>query len=170
MEEGLIRFLPLVLLMAFLAVCAVLIWRGQYKAGAYIVQVAFAAFLSGALGMALYVMSVVMVTTWLFAGSSTFLMIDAVVTQSIGATLGFIIVKKYGTATGRLNLLEILASLALAIAGSTVGFLLFKDATFAADFVTNANSVAGAFFGAVIMANSPLIVIGMVRVLQNHEP
>ena len=87
-----------------------------------------------------------MVTTWILAGSSGFLMVNAVVMQAIGATIGFAIVKRYGTSQNQVSLKEAAISLVLGIIGAYAGFNLFKDATFAADFVTNANSVAGAYF------------------------
>lgn len=170
MEVGLIRYLPLGLLLGFLALCGVLIWRGHYKIGAYIVQVAFAAFLSAAAAMALYVMSVVMLTTWLFPGSTEFLMLNTILMHSIGATIGFSIVKRYGTSTGVLKPVEVMSSFVLGFVAAWIGFVLFKDATFGADFVDNASSVSGSYLGAVSMGNAQLIVLGLVRVLQNHEP
>ena len=164
------EYLPLTTLIVFIVFVAFVIWRGNYKIGAYIVQVAAAFFLSSVAGFALYVLSTVMITTWLFTGNSTFLMINAVAMQSIGASIGFAIVKRFGTSVNRVNAKEVATSLILAIIGSYVGFNLFKDATFAADFVTNANSVSGAYFGAVLMGNSPLIVLGLIRVLRNQEP
>ena len=97
-------------------------------------------------------------------------MFNAVVSQAIGATIGFAIIKRFGTSENLVNLKEVAISLILGIIGGYIGFNLFKDATFAADFVTNANSVAGAYFGAVIMGNSILIVGGLVNVLRNREP
>ena len=170
METGYIRYLPLFLLIGFLALCGVLVWRGNYKIGAYIVQVAFALFLSTAGAMGLYVLSVVMLTTWLFAGSADFLMLSTLLMHSIGATIGFSIVKRYVTANGVLKPVEVLSSLALGFIGAWIGFVLFKDATYAADFVDNASAVTGSYFGAVLMGNAQLIVVGLVRVLQNHEP
>ena len=170
METGYIRYLPLFLLIGFLALCGVLVWRGHYKIGAYIVQVAFALFLSTAAAMGLYVMSVIMLTTWLFPGSGEFLMFNTLLMHSIGATIGFAIVKRYVTATGVLKPVEVLSSLVLGFIGAWVGFVLFKDATFGADFVDNASAVTGSYFGAVILGNAQIIVIGLVRVLQNHEP
>ncbi len=170
MELGLIRYLPLALLIVFAAFCAYLVWRGNYKLGAWVVQVVAALFLSSVGGMGLYVMSVVMVTTWIFPGNLTFLMFNTIVTQAVGATLGFALVKRFGTSTGQLKLTELAASLVLAIIGAWVGFELFRDVRFAADFVDNASSVSGAYFGAVVLANSPLMVVGFIRVLQNHEP
>ncbi len=170
MNIDFISYLPLALMLAFFAFCGFLIWRGEYKIGAYIVQVSAAAFLSSIGGMGLYVISVVMVTTWLFAGYTLTLAIGTVLTQAIGATAGFALVKRFGTYENRVTLNEVLISLVLAIIGAAVGFVLLKDATFGADFVTNASSVAGAYFGAVLMANIPLIVMGLIRVLRNHEP
>ena len=163
-------YIPLAALIIFCVFIGFIIWRGNYKIGAYIVQVVAALFLSSAAGFGLYVMSTVMVTTWLFAGSSLFLMINAVVMQAIGGTIGFGTVKRFGTYTNEVNAKELAISFVLGNVGGFVGFNLFKDATFAADFVTNANSVSGAYFGAVLMANSPLIAGGLVRVLRNHEP
>ena len=163
-------YIPLTALIIFGVFIGFIIWRGDYKIGAYIVQVAAALFLSSVAGFGLYVLSSVMVTTWLFAGSSEFLMINAVVMQAIGATIGFAIVKRFGTSQNQVNLKEMAISLILGIIGGYIGFNLFKDATFAADFVTNANSVAGAYFGAVIFGNALLIVSGLVNVLRNREP
>ena len=170
METGYIRYLPLFLLIGFLALCGILVWRGHYKIGAYIVQVAFALFLSTAAAMGLYVLSVVMLTTWLFPGNADFLMFNTLLMHSIGVAFGFSIVKRYVTAAGVLKPVEVLSSLALGFIGALIGFVLFKDATFGADFVDNASAVSGSYFGAVIMGNAQLIVIGLVRVLQNHEP
>ncbi len=163
-------YFPFALLLLFLALCGFLIWRGAYKAGAYIVQVSAAAFLSSVGGFGLYVMSVIMVTTWLLPGNLTVLAIDTIVTQSIGATIGYAIVKRFGTAANEVSIGEIAISLALALTGSTIGFIFLKDAKFGADFVDNAAGVSGAYFGAVIMGNSPLIVLGFVNVLRNQEP
>ncbi len=170
MQTHFSEYIPLALLIAFAAFLAYLIWRGNYKIGAYIVQLAAAFFLSSVGGFGLYILSSVMVTTWVLTGSTTFLMLNAVVMQAIGATLGFVIVKRYGTSVNQVKPFEIALSLVLGVVGAYVGFVLFKDATFAADFVTNANSVAGAYFGAVLMGNSPLIVGGLARVLRNQEP
>ena len=74
------EYMPLGLLILVSAFLGYLIWRGNYKIGAYIVQVGAALFLSSVAGFTFYVMSTVMVTTWLFTGSSTFLMVNAVVT------------------------------------------------------------------------------------------
>ena len=164
------EYMPLGLLILVSAFLGYLIWRGNYKIGAYIVQVGAALFLSSVAGFTFYVMSTVMVTTWLFTGSSTFLMVNAVVMQAIGATVGFAIVKRFGTAANQVNAREVAISLVLGVIGGWIGFLLFKDAKFAADFVDNANSVAGAYFGAVLMGNMPLIVGGLVSVLRNQEP
>ena len=164
------EYFPLAALIIFATFVAYIIWRGNYKIGAYLVQVAAALFLSSVAGFTLYVFSSVMVATWLFAGSSGFLMMNAVVMQAIGATIGFAIVKRFGTSENQVSLKEATASLALGIIGGYIGFNLFKDATFAADFVTNANSVAGAYFGALLMGNSPLIVGGIINVLRNQEP
>ena len=164
------EYLPLAALILFAAFLGVLFWRGNYKIGAYIVQIGATLFLSSVGGFVLYVMSAVMVTTWIFAGNSTFLMINTVVSMALGTTAGFAIVKRFGTAANQVKATEIVLSLVLGTIGAWIGFLLFKDATFAADFVTNANSVAGAYFGAVLMGNSPLIVRGLVNVLRNHEP
>ncbi len=164
------EYFPLAALILFAAFIAYIIWRGNYKIGAYIVQVAAALFLSSIAGFTLYILSSVMVTTWLLAGSSGFLMINAVVMQATGAMIGFAIVKRYGTSQNQVTLKEMAISLVLGIIGAYTGFNLFKDATFAADFVTNANSVAGAYFGAVLMGNSLLIVGGLVNVLRNQEP
>ena len=163
-------YLPLAALIIFGVFIGFIVWRGNYKIGAYIVQVAAALFLSSAAGFGLYVLSSVMVTTWLFAGSSSFLMINAVLMQAIGGTTGFAIVKRFGTHVNEITAKELAISFVLGIVGGYIGFNLFKNATFAADFVTNANAVSGAYFGAVLMANSPLIVGGLVRVLRNHEP
>ena len=163
-------YFPLVALILFAAFIGYIIWRGNYKIGAFVVQVAAALFLSSVVGFTLYVLSTVMVTTWLLAGSSGFLMVNAVVMQATGATIGFAIVKRYGTSENQVNLKEMGLSFVLGVIGGFIGFNLFKDATFAADFVTNANSVAGAYFGAVLMGNSPLIVGGLVNVLRNQEP
>lgn len=163
-------YIPLVALIIFGLFISFIIWRGDYKIGAYIVQVAAALFLSSVAGFSLYVLSSVMVTTWLFTGSSGFLMINAVVMQATGATIGFAVVKRFGTSQNQVNLKEMAISLILGIIGGYVGFNLFKDATFAADFVTNANSVAGAYFGAVIFGNALLIVGGLINVLRNREP
>ena len=164
------EYFPLAALILFISFVAYIVWRGNYKIGAYIVQVAAALFLSSVTGFTLYVLSSVMVTTWLFAGNSGFLMINAVVMQATGAMIGFAIVKRYGTSQNQVSLKEMGISLILGIIGGYMGFNLFKDATFAADFVTNANSVAGAYFGAVLMGNSLLIVGGLVNVLRNQEP
>ena len=163
-------YIPFTLLAIFLVFCGFLIWRGEYKAGAYIVQLSAALFLSSVGGFGLYVMSVIMVTTWLLPGNTTVLAADTIITQSIGATLGFAIVKRFGTAANQVSMKEIAVSLVLAIVGASVGFTLFRDATFGADFVDNASGVSGAYFGAVLMANSPLIVLGFVNVLRNREP
>lgn len=164
------EYFPLVALVLFTTFIAYIIWRGNYKIGAYVVQVAAAFFLSSVSGFTLYVLSSVMVATWLFAGDSGFLMINAVVMQAMGSTIGFAIVKRYGTSQNQVSLKEMALSLVLGIIGAYIGFQLFKDATFAADFVTNANSVAGAYFGAVLMGNSLLIVGGLLNVLRNQEP
>ena len=164
------EYMPLGLLILVSAFLGYLIWRGNYKIGAYIVQVGAALFLSSVAGFALYVMSAVMVTTWIFTGSSTFLMVNSLATMALGTTAGFAIVKRYGTASNQVKPLEIVISLVLGVIGAWVGFVLFKDADFAADFVTNANSVAGAYFGALLMGNSPLIVGGLISVLRNQEP
>ena len=163
-------YIPLAALIVFGVFIGFIIWRGNYKIGAYIVQVAAALFLSSVAGFGLYVLSSVMVTTWLFAGSTSFLMINAVLMQAIGGTTGFAIVKRFGTHENQVTPKELAVSFVLAIVGGYVGFILFKDATFAADFVTNASAVSGAYFGAVLMGNSPLIVGGLVRVLRNYEP
>ncbi len=170
MQTHLSEYLPLAALILFLGFLAVLFWRGNYKIGAYIVQISAALFLSSAFGFGLYALSVVMVTTLIFRGSQEFLMFNAVVSQAIGATIGFAIIKRFGTSENLVSLKEVAISLILGIIGGYIGFNLFKDATFAADFVTNANSVAGAYFGAVIMGNSILIVGGLVNVLRNREP
>ena len=164
------EYFPLAALILFALFVAYIVWRGNYKIGAYIVQVAAALFLSSVAGFTLYILSSVMVTTWLFAGNSGFLMINAVVMQATGATIGFAIVKRYGTSENQVSLKEMGISLILGIIGAFIGFNLFKDATFAADFVTNANSVAGAYFGAVIFGNGLLIGGGLVNVLRNREP
>ena len=170
MQTNISEYIPLTAFILFAAFLAYIIWRGNYKIGAYIVQVAAALFLSSVAGFTLYILSSVMVTTWLFAGNSTFLMVNAVVMQAVGATIGFAIVKRFGTSQNQVNLKETAISLVLGIIGGYIGFNLFKDATFAADFVTNANSVAGAYFGALLMGNSPLIVSGFINVLRNQEP
>ena len=170
MQTHFSEYIPLAALVLFIGLLAFLIWRGNYKIGAYIVQVAAALFLSSAFGFGLYVLSAVMITTWIFRGSQEFLMINAVVVQAFGATIGFGIIKRYGTAENRVNLKELATSFILGTIGAYLGFQLFKDATFAADFVTNANSVAGAFFGAIIFSNALLIVGGLVNVLRNREP
>ena len=164
------EYFPLAALILFASFVTYIVWRGNYKIGAYIVQVAAALFLSSVAGFTLFILSSVMVTTWLFAGNSGFLMINAVVMQATGATIGFAIVKRYGTSENQVSLKEMGISLILGIIGAFIGFNLFKDATFAADFVTNANSVAGAYFGAVIFGNGLLIVGGLVNVLRNREP
>ena len=164
------EYFPLAALIFFGAFVAYIIWRGNYKIGAYLVQVAATFFLSSVAGFTLYVLSTVMVTTWLFAGSSGFLMVNAVVMQATGAMIGFGIVKRFGTSQNQVTLKEMATSLVLGIIGGYIGFNLFKDATFAADFVTNANSVAGAYFGAVIFGNALLIGGGLVNVLRNREP
>ncbi len=163
-------YIPLAALIIVGVFLGFIVWRGNYKLGAYVVQVVAAFFLSSVAGFSLYILSSVMVTTWLFAGSSSFLMINAVLMQAIGGTVGFAIVKRFGTHENLVTPKELAIAFVLGIIGGYVGFILFKDATFAADFVTNANAVSGAYFGAVLMANSPLIVGGLVRVLQNHEP
>jgi uncharacterized membrane protein YeaQ/YmgE (transglycosylase-associated protein family) len=170
MDFGLIHYLPLALLIAFVTFCGFLAWRGHYKIGAYLVQVVFAAFLSTGAAMGLYVLSSIMLTSWLFAGNSGFLVLNTLLMYSIGAAIGFSIVKRYGTAADQLKTTEVLTSFALGFIGAYIGLLLFKDATFGADFVDHASGVAGAYFGAVLMGNSQLIVIGLIRVLQNHEP
>ena len=170
MQTHFSEYIPLAALILFIGFLAVLIWRGNYKIGAYIVQVAAALFLSSAFGFGLYILSAVMITTWVFRGSEEFLMINAVVVQALGATIGFGIVKRYGTAENQVHLKELAISLVLGIIGAYIGFQLFRDTTFAADFVTNANTVAGAFFGAVIFGNALLIVGGLVNVLRNREP
>ena len=170
MQTHFSEYIPLAALILFVGFLAFLIWRGNYKIGAYIVQLAAALFLSSAFGFGLYVMSAVMITTWLFKGSQDFLMINSVVVQAFGSTIGFGIVKRYGTAENQVHLRELALSFVMGVIGAYVGFHLFKDATFAADFVTNANSVAGAFFGAVIFGNALLIVGGLVNVLRNREP
>ena len=170
MQTHFSEYIPLAALIVFVGALATLVWRGNYKVGAYVVQVAVALFLSSAFGFALYAMSVVMVTTVIFRGSEEFLMFNAVASQAIGATIGFAIIKRYGTSENQLHLKEVGISLVLGIIGGLIGFNLFKDATFAADFVTNANSVAGAYFGAVLMGNGLLIVGGFINVLQNREP
>ena len=170
MQTHFSEYIPLAAFILFAAFLGYVIWRGNYKIGAYIVQIAAALFLSSVVGFTLYILSSVMVTTWLLAGSSTFLMINAVVMQAVGATTGFAIVKRFGTSANEVNRKEVAISLVLGIFGGLIGFNLFKDATFAADFVTNANSVAGAYFGALVMGNSPLIVSGIINVLRNQEP
>lgn len=170
MQTQFSEYLPLAALLLFIALIGVLLWRGNYKAGAYIVQVSAALFLSSAFGFALYAMSVVMVTTLIFRGSQDFLTINAVTSQAIGATIGFAIIKRFGTSENHVNIRDIAISFGLGLVGGYIGFNLFKDATFAADFVTNANSVAGAYFGAVIFGNSLIIVGGLVNVLRNREP
>ena len=170
MQTHFSEYIPLAGFLVAAAFLAYLVWRGNYKVGAYIVQVAAALFLSSVASFTLYILSSVMVTTWILAGSSGFLMVNAVVMQAIGATIGFAIVKRYGTSQNQVSLKEAAISLVLGIIGAYAGFNLFKDATFAADFVTNANSVAGAYFGAVLMGSSPLIVGGLVNVLRNQEP
>ena len=167
MQTHFSEYIPLALLIAFAAFSPTdLAW--QLQIGAYIRSLAASIF-PLALVIRPFIL-VVMVTTWVLTGSTTFLMLNAVVMQSIGATLGFVIVKRYGTSVNQVKPFEIALSLVLGVIGAYVGFVLFKDATFAADFVTNANSVAGAYFGAVLMGNSPLIVGGLARVLRNQEP
>ena len=170
MQTHFSEYIPLAAFILFAAFLGYVIWRGNYKIGAYIVQIAAALFLSSVVGFTLYILSSVMVTTWLLAGNSTFLMVNAVVMQAVGATTGFAIVKRFGTSANEVNRKELAISLVFGIFGGFIGFNLFKDATFAADFVTNANSVAGAYFGALVMGNSPLIVSGIINLLRNQEP
>ena len=170
MQINLVEYIPLAALILFAAFIAVLLWRGNYKIGAYIVQVFAAIFLSSAFGFGLYAMTAVMVTTVIFRGSQDFLMFNAVASQAIGATVGFSIIKRFGTSENALHLKEVAISVVLGLIGGYIGFNLFKDATFGADFVTNANTVAGAYFGAVVFGNSLLIFGGLWNVLRNREP
>ena len=103
MQTHFSEYIPLAAFILFAAFLGYVIWRGNYKIGAYIVQIAAALFLSSVVGFTLYILSSVMVTTWLLAGSSTFLMINAVVMQAVGATTGFAIVKRFGTSANEVN-------------------------------------------------------------------
>ncbi len=170
MRTELSEYFPLALLIGFCAFVAFVLWRGEYKIGAYVVQVVSALFVSSVAGFTLFVLSAVMFTTWFFADNTFVVIVVNIVMFAVGSTCGFAVIKRYGTSENIVSSVELIASLALGTFGGAIGFLLLKDATFGADFVDHASGSAGAYFGALLLGNSPLIVGGLIRVLQNNEP
>lgn len=163
-------YLPLIVLMVAIAGIAYVIWRGHYGIGAYIVQLVFAAFVSSLGAYLFYVITIVMVVPAVLPGSVTGTQIAVVISMAIGSTIGFVVVKRYGTSEETVTLPAAGGALAISIAGGTIGYVTFRDVGFGADFWQNASSVGGTYLGALIGANLLLIVGGATRVLRRQEP
>lgn len=163
-------YLPLIVLMIAIAGIAYVIWRGHYGIGAYIVQLVFAAFVSSLGAYLFYVITIVMIVPALLPGSVMATQIAVVISMAMGATIGFIVVKRYGTSEEIITVAEAGAGLLMAIAGGTAGYVTFRDVGFGADFWQNASSVGGTYLGALIGANLLLIIGGARRVIRRQEP
>ena len=170
MNEALINYLPLLLLIIFLAGCAYLIWRSEYNIGALLIQLVTAAFLSTLAAYGLWIIGVIMVVSALLPESEFAWRVNLILCMSVGSTTGYSMVKRFGTSSEDLRLFDVGLSLILAAIGAIIGFILFFDVQFGADFVPNASDVSGAYFGAVLGGNLPLIVVGVKRVFGNMEP
>ena len=163
-------YLPLIVLMVAVAGIAYVIWRGHYGIGAYIVQLVFAAFVSSLGAYLFYVITIVMVVPAILPGSVTGTQIAVVISMAIGSTIGFVVVKRYGTSEENITVAEAGVGLLMGIAGGALGYITFRDVGFGADFWQNASSVGGTYLGSMIGANLLLIVGGARRVLRRQEP
>lgn len=170
MNDALINYLPLLLLIISLSVCAYLIWRSEYNIGALLIQLGTAAFLSTLAAYGLWIIGVIMVVSALLPESEFAWRVNLILCMSVGSTAGYSMVKRFGTSSEDLSLFDIGLSFILAVVGAVIGFILFFDVQFGADFVPNASDVSGAYFGAVVGGNLPLIVVGIKRVSGNMEP
>lgn len=170
MFDAVIPYIPLFLLTAFLALCGVLIWRSGYNLGALIIQLGTAAFLSSLVGFTLWVIGIVMIINSFFPEIIFAWRVNLILGMSIGSTTGYAMVKRHGTASESVSISEIAISFSLAAVGAIIGFILFLDVQFGADFVPNASDASGAYFGALIGGNLPLAVVGIKRVYRNLEP
>ena len=65
-------YIPLAALIIVGGFLGFIVWRGNYKLGAYVVQVVAAFFLSSVAGFSLYILSSVMVTTCYSPGAAPF--------------------------------------------------------------------------------------------------
>ncbi len=169
-NEGFISYLPLLLLIVALGALTYLLWRSQFNIGALIVQLSTAAFLSTLAGFGLWVLGVIMVVSALFPENEFAWRANLVIGMSAGSTFGYAMVKRFGTSEEMLSPVDIALSFGLAAVGAIIGFILFIDVQFGADFVPNASDVAGSYFGALLGGNLPLIVVGAIRVYRNMEP
>lgn len=163
-------YLPLIVLMVAIAGIAYVIWRGHYGVGAYIVQLVFAAFVSSLGAYLFYVITIVMFVPAVLPGSVTGTQIAVVISMAIGSTIGFVVVKRYGTSEETVTVREVAGALAISIVGGTIGYITFRDVGFGADFWQNASSVGGTYLGALIGANLLLVIGGAKRVLRRQEP
>ena len=163
-------YLPLIVLMVAIAGIAYVIWRGHYGIGAYIVQLVFAAFVSSLGAYLFYVITIVMVVPAVIPGSVTGTQIAVVISMAIGSTVGFVVVKRYGTSEENITVAEAGAGLLMGVAGGALGYITFRDVGFGADFWQNASSVGGTYLGSLIGANLLLVVDGARRVLRRQEP
>ncbi len=169
-NEGFISYLPLLLLIIAFGALAYLLWRSHFNIGALIVQVSTAAFISTLAGYGLWVLGVIMVVSALFPESVFAWRANLFISMSAGSTFGYGMVKRFGTSEETLSTIDIALSSGLAMVGAIIGFVLFIDVQFGADFVPNASDVAGSYFGALLGGNAPLIVTGALRVYRNMEP
>lgn len=163
-------YVPFIVLIFVIAGIAYVMWRGHYGIGAFIIQLVFAAFVSSLGAYLLYVMTIVMLVPALFAGSVMATQIAVVVSMSIGAVVGFVVVKRYGTSEESISFAEIAGALALATIGGALGYIGFRDVGFGADFWQNASSVGGTYLGSLIGANLMLFVGGARRLIRRQEP
>ncbi len=168
--QAFISYLPLIGLIAFLSGCAFMLWRSEFNIGALMVQIVTAAFLSTLAGYALWVFGVIMVVSALFPQNDLAWRANLIIGMSAGATIGYSFVKRHGTSSESITVTDVAISLALGAVGAIIGFVLFLDVQFGADFVPNASDVSGAYFGALIGGNLPLIVAGIRNVMQHREP
>ena len=163
-------YLPLIVLLFAIFGIAFVIWRGHYGIGAYIVQLVFAAFVSSLGAYLFYVITIVMIVPVVLSGSVVGTQVAVILAMAVGSSIGFIVVKRYGTSEENVTPIELFGALALAVAGGTLGYVTFRDVGFGADFWQNASSVGGTYLGSLIGANLLLAVGGARRVIRRQEP
>lgn len=163
-------YVPFIVLIFVIAGIAYVMWRGHYGIGAYIIQMVFAAFVSSLGAYLLYVLTIVMLVPVLFAGSVLGTQIAVVTSMAIGAVIGFVVVKRYGTSEENVSPTEFAAALTLSFVGGALGYIGFRDVGFGADFWQNASSVGGTYIGSLIGANLLLLLGGARRLIRRQEP
>lgn len=163
-------YVPFIVLIFVIAGIAYVMWRGHYGIGAYIIQMVFAAFVSSLGAYLLYVLTIVMLVPVVFAGSVLGTQIAVVASMAIGAVIGFVVVKRYGTSEENVSPTEFAAALTLSFVGGALGYIGFRDVGFGADFWQNASSVGGTYIGSLIGANLLLLLGGARRLIRRQEP